>query len=146
MPTYEFECPSCGNREDRFLPVSQRNRKQDCGCGAKLDRLISCPQMLIRGEGIESMGYRQDDLPFAPGGDDKAYEERCAKRIADEREKRRVVKRSLKNTKQREHQWEKIAVIPTELHQAEITRTRNPMVWHDEGEALMKRTGTWIDD
>jgi len=42
MPIYEFVCPICGNKEERFLGMAVRNKKCFCiKCGAELKRVYS---------------------------------------------------------------------------------------------------------
>ena len=50
MPLYDFAC-SDGCRFERFVPLSEFEKSQECDCGAVAARLISAPR--IRSDSIE---------------------------------------------------------------------------------------------
>ena len=41
MPTYDYECPDCGHRFERFHAMSARPVRKCPECGGKVRRLIS---------------------------------------------------------------------------------------------------------
>lgn len=48
MPTYEYECPSCGKRFELFLPMSA-NAEQPCPtCGGGARRLIGAGAAVLK--------------------------------------------------------------------------------------------------
>ena len=46
MPTYDYECKTCGIECDRYSAVDDRD-KQFCECGALLTRRLSRVQIVI---------------------------------------------------------------------------------------------------
>ena len=44
MPLYDFAC-SDGHRFERFVPLSEYEKSQNCECGAGASRLISAPML-----------------------------------------------------------------------------------------------------
>ena len=42
MPTYDFECKECGNKEELLLSIKSSTEKQACKkCGSNLSKKIS---------------------------------------------------------------------------------------------------------
>ena len=74
MPIYEYRCPKCTSKEDRILPVGERNDSQICSCGETMKRLMSVPlpaiflttrtQTLV--DTLNDDGERTDNLPGKP--------------------------------------------------------------------------------
>tara|TARA_R110000803_G_scaffold54250_3_gene110920 strand:- start:5738 stop:6190 length:453 start_codon:yes stop_codon:yes gene_type:complete len=150
MPTYSFRCRECGEFDLQRKATSAGRPAKCPECREVADRIFTSPTIVCASEGgWDSNNYKPDDRPFVPdnGMSPDKYEAKCKNRIAEERAKARVSKRSMRNVRRKEDiEWKKVAVIPPELHQAEMTRTGNPMAWLDGGEELMRKTGTWIDD
>ena len=68
MPTYEFECPTCGNKEDRMLAISQATLTQRCLlCNSILRRIYSPVNAHFKGSGFYETDYKRKE-----DGDDKA--------------------------------------------------------------------------
>ena len=42
MPIYAAKCPTCGKKEDVYLPVARYKELPEC-CGRMMDRVISAP-------------------------------------------------------------------------------------------------------
>ena len=62
MPTYEYECPKCGHRFEKFQSMSDPPVKTcpECG-GRKVKRLIGTGAGLIfKGSGFYKTDYRSD--------------------------------------------------------------------------------------
>ena len=47
MPIYDFECPECNKRDERFLSMDNRDISQDCTCGHRMVRVMSLPSLPI---------------------------------------------------------------------------------------------------
>ena len=60
MPTYEYECQSCGERMDFFQSITAGPKRKCPSCGAlKLKRLISAGAgLLFKGSGFYTTDYR----------------------------------------------------------------------------------------
>lgn len=44
MPIYTYKCRRCGNREEEFRKVDERNEPEQCNCcGAPMDLVPSVP-------------------------------------------------------------------------------------------------------
>lgn len=81
MPTYEYECPKCGCRFEKFEAITAVPSGECPACGAAGRRLISAGAGLIfKGSGFYTTDYRKADYkkeaakekgsaPGACGGD-----------------------------------------------------------------------------
>jgi len=59
MPTYEYECKSCGLNFERFQSITARPVKTCPECGGKVTRLISAGSgVLFKGSGFYETDYR----------------------------------------------------------------------------------------
>lgn len=59
MPTYEYECPECGHRFERFQSMSAPPLRSCPRCGGKIKRLISGGAGIIfKGPGFYATDYR----------------------------------------------------------------------------------------
>lgn len=62
MPTYEYRCPDCGHRFERFQRMTEAPGASCPACGAAAERLLSAGAgFLFRGEGFYITDYRSDD-------------------------------------------------------------------------------------
>ncbi|MDX1622512.1 MAG: zinc ribbon domain-containing protein [Gemmatimonadota bacterium] len=64
MPTYVYECPSCGHEFERFLKkMDDRARTRKCpSCGKRARRRISGGAgFLFKGEGFYATDYRSEE-------------------------------------------------------------------------------------
>lgn len=61
MPTYEYECESCGFRFEKFQSISSKKLKKCKKCGNNsLIRLIGCGSGIIfKGTGFYETDYKQ---------------------------------------------------------------------------------------
>lgn len=62
MPTYEYECGSCGKRHEVFQSITSKPLRKCPACGkSKLKRLIGAGSSIIfRGSGFYQTDYRSD--------------------------------------------------------------------------------------
>jgi putative FmdB family regulatory protein len=79
MPTYEYECPKCGHRFEKFQEISDPPVKTCPKCrGRKVKRLIGTGAgILFRGKGFyqtdyRSESYKREARKEASGGSDAA--------------------------------------------------------------------------
>ncbi len=62
MPTYEYECRSCGHRFEAFQSIKDRPLRKCPECGKGVKRLIGAGAGIIfRGSGFYETDYRSDD-------------------------------------------------------------------------------------
>jgi len=62
VPTYEYQCPACGNRFDLFQRMSDPPGAACPACGAAAERILSGGAgFLFKGEGFYITDYRSDD-------------------------------------------------------------------------------------
>jgi putative FmdB family regulatory protein len=62
MPTYEYACDRCGEKFERFLPISSKAEQPCPKCGKAARRLISGGAGLIfKGSGFYITDYRSSD-------------------------------------------------------------------------------------
>lgn len=60
MPTYEYECPHCGNRFEEFQKMTAGHLTKCPRCGKKPKRLISSGAGIIfKGSGFYATDYRK---------------------------------------------------------------------------------------
>jgi putative FmdB family regulatory protein len=84
MPTYEYECPKCGHRFEKFQSITDKPVKTCPKCrGRKVKRLIGTGgAILFKGSGFYATDYRSDSFkkeakkesgtpPADSGGGDK---------------------------------------------------------------------------
>ncbi|MCH7761602.1 zinc ribbon domain-containing protein [candidate division TA06 bacterium] len=66
MPTYEYECSSCGHRFERFQSIKEAAVKRCPRCRGKVQRLISAGGgILFKGSGFYTTDYRSEDYKKA---------------------------------------------------------------------------------
>jgi len=67
MPTYEYECRSCGHRYERFQPITARPTKKCPECGRRTAvRLIGTGSSIIfKGSGFYETDYRSESYKKA---------------------------------------------------------------------------------
>jgi putative FmdB family regulatory protein len=62
MPTYEYECRSCGHTFEAFQPIKDRPLRKCPVCGKGVKRLIGTGAGIIfRGSGFYETDYRSED-------------------------------------------------------------------------------------
>jgi len=77
MPTYDYECTSCGVTFELFQPITEPARKKlkksdpkPCDCGAAVRRLIGTGGGIIfKGSGFYQTDYRGDSYKKAEKAD-----------------------------------------------------------------------------
>jgi len=77
MPTYEYECKTCGNVFDLFQPITaeplQRHRCETCGRVRPVKRLLGTGGALIfKGSGFYITDYRSESFKKAAKADSEA--------------------------------------------------------------------------
>jgi putative FmdB family regulatory protein len=61
MPTYEYECRSCGHRFEKFQSMTEKPIRTCPQCKGRVDRLIGMGGgVLFRGSGFHSTDYRSE--------------------------------------------------------------------------------------
>ena len=60
MPTYEYKCPSCGTRFERFQKITAKPGAPCPKCGTKAERLISGGTgVVFKGSGFYETDYKR---------------------------------------------------------------------------------------
>ncbi len=74
MPTYEYECQSCGHKFELFQRITEKPQRRCPGCGkSKAKRLIGKGAGIIfRGSGFYQTDYRSDTYHKAAKEDNGA--------------------------------------------------------------------------
>ncbi len=71
MPTYEYECPSCGHHFELFQMMSDEHLRTCPECHKPVRRLIgSGSGIIFKGSGFYATDYRKTKPP-APSADNK---------------------------------------------------------------------------
>ncbi len=66
MPTYEYECPECGCRFEKFESITAKPKAKCPECGARCRRLISAGAGVIyKGSGFYTTDYRSESYKKA---------------------------------------------------------------------------------
>lgn len=47
MPVYQYQCPKCKKNRDEYRTMETRHEGPLCSCGAKMDKVICAPSMVI---------------------------------------------------------------------------------------------------
>ena len=70
MPTYEYECPSCGAAFERFQSIKDPPLRKCPTCGKRVKRLIGTGVGIIfKGSGFYATDYRSDSYKKAASSD-----------------------------------------------------------------------------
>jgi putative FmdB family regulatory protein len=79
MPTYEYECGSCGHRFEKFSPKISNASSLECpNCGGEAERLISGGAgLLFKGSGFYSTDYRSESYKEAAKQETKDSKEKA---------------------------------------------------------------------
>ena len=93
MPTYEYECPECGNKQEVIRPFSEAMSVQLCSnCGKPTKRMISLPHRAVVSVGgrekvLKTLNKEEGGYGF-PGGDmhRPRYEQAMAKSLSPPKE------------------------------------------------------------
>ncbi len=73
MPTYEYECPECGYKFEKFESITAEHRAKCPECGARCRRLISAGAGVIyKGPGFYTTDYRSESYKKAAKKDREA--------------------------------------------------------------------------
>ena len=75
MPTYEYECGSCGHRFEVFQSIKDKPKKRCPECGKGVKRLIgSGSAVIFKGSGFYQTDYRSSDYQKKAESESKAAE------------------------------------------------------------------------
>jgi len=73
MPTYEYECPKCGCKSEKFESITAEHRAKCPECGARCHRLISAGTGVIyKGSGFYTTDHRSESYKKAAEKDREA--------------------------------------------------------------------------
>ncbi len=84
MPTYEYRCPECGNRFEKFQRMTEQPVAECPRCGAAAERRLSAGAgLLFKGSGFYITDYRGESYKKAAesekgGGDSAGTEKKAA--------------------------------------------------------------------
>lgn len=105
MPTYDYECESCGHQFEQFQSITAKPIKKCPGCGKpKLQRLIGAGAGIIfKGSGFYQTDYRSDNYKNAAkaetgGTTDKTTKKKQETKSETKAEAKSEVKESKKKT------------------------------------------------
>lgn len=75
MPTYEYECPSCGHRFEVFQRITEAPKRSCPSCkGRRVRRVLSGGAgLLFKGSGFYITDYRSDSYRRAAKADTTAH-------------------------------------------------------------------------
>ena len=51
MPIYEYRCKKCGDQQEVFLRMADKQPTKCRKCGGRLEKLVSSPAIQFKGEG-----------------------------------------------------------------------------------------------
>lgn len=73
MPTYDYECESCGHRYERFQSMTDEPERVCPECGCAVRRLIgSGAGIIFKGAGFYATDYRKGSCPEGRGACESA--------------------------------------------------------------------------
>ncbi len=79
MPTYEYECQSCGKRFERFQSITEEPIKECPVCDKKVKRLIGAGAgFLFKGSGFYCTDYRSQSYRKAEKADKENSESKSS--------------------------------------------------------------------
>lgn len=66
MPTYSFQCPECGNKEERMRAMKNSDKRCMCtSCGVKMDRDLQTDVPFMSGD-YHNGAIHSDSLAISP--------------------------------------------------------------------------------
>lgn len=70
MPTYEYECTSCGHRFEKFQSITAPPLKHCPNCGKRIKRLLGGGGgVIFKGSGFYTTDYRSENYKKAAKAD-----------------------------------------------------------------------------
>ncbi len=87
MPTYEYECSSCGHRFEVFQSIKDRPRRKCPECGKGVKRLIGAGSAVIfKGSGFYQTDYRSSDYKKKAESESKSTDKTADKSESSKKE------------------------------------------------------------
>jgi putative FmdB family regulatory protein len=87
MPTYEYQCKTCGNRFERFQKMTDPAVSECPDCGGPVKKLIHPPAIAFKGPGFYVNDYKGSGKPEKPAAEAKADAEKPAESKPDAKPK-----------------------------------------------------------
>jgi putative FmdB family regulatory protein len=85
MPTYEYECSSCGNRFEKFQSITAAPVKRCPKCGKKVKRLFGGGAgVIFKGSGFYSTDYRSESYKKAAKAEKDSRSDKTGNKEAGE--------------------------------------------------------------
>ena len=86
MPTYDYECESCGHQFEQFQSITAKPTRKCPECGRmKLRRLIGAGAgVIFKGSGFYQTDYRSDSYKEAKKNDTKSTSDKDTSEKKDE--------------------------------------------------------------
>jgi putative FmdB family regulatory protein len=85
MPTYEYECFACGNRFEKFQPITASPVKRCPKCGKKVKRLFGGGAgVIFKGSGFYTTDYRSESYKKAAKADNDKQSDKTGNKGAGE--------------------------------------------------------------
>ena len=85
MPTYEYECSSCGNLFEKFQPITASPVKRCPKCGKKVRRLLGGGAgVIFKGSGFYATDYRSESYKKAAKADNDRGSDKTGNKGAGE--------------------------------------------------------------
>ena len=105
MPTYEYECTSCGTVFELFQPITEPPRRKlrkgdprPCKCNARIARRIGTGGGIIfKGSGFYSTDYRSDNYKKAAKSESEGGASKTSSDSASKPEKKEDAKAAKKS-------------------------------------------------
>jgi len=60
MPTYQYQCPACGETKERVQRITDQPVRIQCECGTRMRRIISATNFVLNGKGWARDGYSKE--------------------------------------------------------------------------------------
>jgi putative FmdB family regulatory protein len=145
MPTYAFQCQSCGREQETTCSWSARPAALSCACSGKATPVITGGVEPV----VKGKGWQWDKRTNVPSmGRHVRTDQQQHKRYQEIVSAAKVnAKRARKNPARKpDDDVQLIGRVPLEAHEGVVEAMGDKLCWQKDTENLLKKTGFWTGE